>query len=181
MMIGIIAAVVLVVLILVSMYNGLIKSNVRVDNAWAQIDVQLQRRNDLIPNLVETVRGYASHEKSTLEAVINARAAALTAKTPGDASKSEGVLGAALGKLLALSEAYPDLKANSNFLSLQSELSNAESRISYARNYYNESVQIFNSKIQSFPTNVFARNLNFTKRDFFVADSAARTAPKVQF
>ena len=148
MFIGIFVIVVLIALILIGMYNGLIRSNVRVDNAWAQIDVQLQRRNDLIPNLVETVKGYAAHEKSTLEAVINARSAALTVKNAADASANEGILGAALSKLLALAEAYPDLKANKNFLSLQEELANTESRISYSRNYYNESVQIFNSKIR---------------------------------
>ena len=177
----IIAIVVLVILYLISLYNSLIRANVRVDNAWAQIDVQLQRRNDLIPNLVESVKGYAAHEKSTFVEVINARAGALKARTPSEISDSEEAISKALGKLLAVAEAYPDLKANSNFMQLQQELANTESRISFARNYFNESVQMFNTKIQTFPTNFFAKQMSFKKREFFEADVASRTSPKIKF
>lgn len=175
----IIVAVVVVIAVLI--YNSLVQSRVRVDNAWAQIDVQLQRRLDLIGNLVETVKGYAAHERQTLEAVISARAKAVSAASPEESSAAQGVLGAALGRLLAVAEAYPDLKANVNFLSLQEELANTESRIAYARNYYNESVQGFNTKISTIPYNFVAGFMSLTPRGFYQGDEAARQAPKVQF
>lgn len=163
------------------MYNSLVRARVRVDNAWAQVQVQLQRRLDLVGNLVETVKAYAAHERQTLEAVITARAAATSANSPAEAAEAQGLLGAALGKLFALAEAYPDLKANVNFLALQEELAGTENRISFARNYYNESVQAYNTKIQTVPFNFFARAFGFTEREFYRGDEAAQSAPRVQF
>jgi LemA protein len=177
------AIIVLILLVVFGIYgfNSIVNAKVRVDAAWAQIDVQLQRRMDLIQNLVETVKGYAAHEKNTLEAVINARAKAISSSTPSSSAANQDLLSQALGKLLILSEAYPELKANSNFLSLQEELSNTESRVAYSRNYYNESVQIYNARISSFPWNFFAGMQSATPREFFVSDSSSRVAPKVQF
>jgi LemA protein len=178
-----IAVVVIVLLIVFSIiqYNAIVQAKVRVDSAWSQIDVQLQRRMDLIGNLVETVKGYANHEKSTLEAVVNARAKAFSSSSPAESATSQNALTHALGKLLMISEAYPDLKANENFLSLQVELSNTEGRVAYSRNYYNESVQIYNTRISSFPSNIYAKMQNATIKEFFVTDEAAYEAPKVQF
>ena len=178
-----IALVVIVLLIIFSIiqYNAIVQAKVRVDSAWSQIDVQLQRRMDLIGNLVETVKGYANHEKSTLEAVVNARAKAVSSSSPAESATSQNLLTQALGKLLMISEAYPDLKANENFLSLQAELSNAEGRVAYSRNYYNESVQIYNTRISSFPSNIYAKMQNATIKEFFITDEAAYVAPKVQF
>lgn len=175
--------VVVVLFIFIAIYgsNSIVHAKVRVDAAWAQIDVQLQRRMDLIGNLVETVKGYASHEKSTLEAVINARAKALSSSTPATSAANQDVLTQALGKLLLLKEAYPELKANTNFLSLQEELSNTEGRVAYSRNYYNESVQLYNTRIATFPWSIFAGSKGATTREFFVSDNASRIAPKVQF
>lgn len=178
-----IALIVIVFLVVFSIiqYNAIVQARVRVDAAWSQIDVQLQRRMDLIGNLVETVKGYANHEKTTLEAVISARAKAVSSSSPAESAANQNMLTQALGKLLMVSEAYPELKANENFLSLQSELSNTEGRVAYARNYYNESVQIYNNKISSFPSNIYANMQNARVKDFFVTDESARTAPKVQF
>jgi len=184
-MIGvIILVVVLVVLVLavVAAYNGLIRRRNQVDNAWSQIDVQLKRRLDLIPNLVETVKGYAAHERETLEAVINARNAAIAAPdTPHDQAQADGMLTGALRQLFALGEAYPDLKANQNFLALQEELTATEGRVAYARQFYNDSVLGYNNKLDQFPTVILAKMFNFARRDYFEADEAARTVPTVEF
>lgn len=165
----------------VLIYNSLVSARVRVDAAWSQIDVQLQRRLDLIQNLVETVKGYAAHEKSTFEAVTQARTAALQSTNPKDVATSQNQVTNALGRLMLLAESYPELKANTNFLALQDELSGTESRISYSRNYYNESVQIFNAKISTFPSNIVAGLMHLLPRTFFEADAGSRTAPRVQF
>lgn len=170
------------VLWLVLSYNGLIRGRNQIENAWAQVDVQLKRRLDLIPNLVETVKGYAAHEKSTLDAVITARNAAVAAPSnPGAQAAADGLLVGTLRQLFALSEAYPDLKANTNFLALQEELSATEGKVSYARQFYNDSVLGYNSKLEQFPTLFLARIFNFDRRDYFEADESARTAPAVQF
>ena len=143
--------------------------------------MQLKRRHDLIPNLVETVKGYAAHEKSTLDAVIQARNAAVAAPTPSAQAAAEGQLTGALRQLFALGEAYPDLKANQNFLALQEELSATEGRVAYARQFYNDSVLEYNNKLQQFPTMYFARMLKFERREYFETDEAARTTPAVEF
>jgi len=178
----ILAIVVLLVIVAIVSYNSLIRSRNQVENSWSQIDVQLKRRIDLIPNLVETVKAYAAHEKETLDAVIRARQAAMAA--PGDphaqAAADSQVTGA-LRQLFALSEAYPDLKANQNFLALQEELSATEGRVAYARQFYNDSVLNYNNKLQAFPTVIFASMLKFDKREYFEADEAAREVPKIGF
>jgi LemA protein len=181
-LIVILVIIVLLVIFAIASYNGLIRGRNQVENAWSQIDVQLKRRIDLIPNLVETVKAYAAHEKDTLDAVIKARNAAMAAPaTPsGQAEANEQVTGA-LRQLFALSEAYPDLKANQNFLALQEELSATEGRVAYARQFYNDSVLGYNNKLQSFPSVFFARLLKFEKREYFEADEASREVPKVQF
>jgi LemA protein len=153
----------------------------RVDNAWAQIDVQLKRRYDLIPNLVETVKGYASHEKETLERVIQARNMAMAATGVEQQGQAENMLTGALKSLFAVAEAYPDLKANQNFMQLQEELTNTEGKIAYARQFYNDSVMSFNTAIQSFPTNVLAGMFGFGEREYFEIEPAAAEAPSVQF
>ncbi len=169
-------------LFVVAAYNGLVRRRNQVDNAWSQIDVQLKRRIDLIPNLIETVKGYAAHEKTTLDAVITARNAAMSAApTPGAQAQADNALTGALRQVFALSEAYPDLKANQNFLALQEELTATEGRVAYARQFYNDSVLGYNNKLQTFPTVVFASMFNFDKREYFEADSADRAVPKVQF
>jgi LemA protein len=173
--------VVLVVIYLVAAYNGLIRRRNQIENAWSQIDVQLKRRHDLIPNLVETVKGYAAHEKETLDAVIRARNAAVAAPTPGAQAAAENQLTGTLRQLFALGEAYPDLKANQNFLALQEELTATEGRVAYARQFYNDSVLGYNNKLQQFPTMFFARMLKFERREYFEVDEAARTAPTVEF
>lgn len=166
---------------LISAYNGLIRKRNQIENAWSQIDVQLKRRLDLIPNLVETVKGYAAHERETLDAVIQARNASVAARTPGEQAKAENVLEGTLNRLFALGEAYPDLKANQNFLALQEELTATEGRVAYARQFYNDSVLDYNNKLQQFPTMYFARMMKFERREYFEADEAARTAPDVSF
>jgi LemA protein len=184
MWIAIIVIVIILVIIavLIGMYNGLIRSRNQIDNAWSQIDVQLKRRLDLIPNLVETVKGYAAHEKSTLDAVIQARNAAVAAPdTPHAQAEADNMLTGALRQVFALSEAYPDLKANQNFLALQEELTATEGRVAYARQFYNDSVLTYNNKIQSVPTNIFANMLNFEAREYFETEDAARVAPTVEF
>jgi LemA protein len=180
----VVAVVVLVLLILVLSYNGLIKTRNRVDNAWSQIDVQLKRRHDLIPNLVETVKGYAAHERQTLEAVTNARANAINASSAGsvaDQAQAENVLSGALKSLFAVAEAYPDLKANQNFLQLQEEVTSTEDRIAYARQFYNDSVLNYNNRIQTFPRNVVANSFKFEKREFFEVAPEETGPVKVQF
>jgi LemA protein len=173
---------VLILVVLVGMYNSLVRLKVQVDNAWADIDVQLKRRYDLIPNLVETVKGYAAHEKGTLEAVISARNRAMTATTPADKAQAENMLSGALKSLFALSEAYPQLRAVESFTALQASLSQIEDAVQNARRYYNAVVRDLNTKIQQFPTNTFANMLGFKLREFFEVTAAAeREAPKVSF
>jgi LemA protein len=176
-----IAVAVLLLLYVIVTYNGLVKLRNRIQNAWAQIDVQLRRRYDLIPNLVETVKGYAAHEKSTFEAVTKARANAINAQGPVDQARAENMITGALKSLFAVSEAYPDLKANQNFLSLQEELSGTEGRISYARQYYNDAVLRMNTKIQSFPSNILAGMFGFKEHEYFEADDTSRGPVSVQF
>jgi LemA protein len=177
----VLVVVVLLVLFLVSAYNGLVKNKNQVESAWAQIDVQLKRRLDLIPNLVETVKGYAAHEKETLEGVIAARNKAMTASTVADQAAADNMITGALNKLFALQEAYPDLKANQNFLNLQEELTGTEGRIAYARQFYNDTVQKYNTKIQTFPTVVIAGVFHFTQREYFEIEETARETPQVSF
>src|SRR5499425_86275 len=178
----ILGVLVLIVIFLIGMYNGLVRLKVQCDNAWADIDVQLKRRYDLIPNLVETVKGYAAHEKGTLEAVINARNRAMSATSPADKAQAENMLSGALKSLFALSEAYPQLRAIESFTSLQNSLSQLEDTIQNARRYYNAVVRDLNTKIQQFPTNIFAGMLGFKPREFFeVASTTEREAPKVSF
>ncbi len=183
-MAGIIILVVLVLLVLfgIGMYNGLVRLKVQCDNAWADIDVQLKRRYYLIPNLVETVKGYAGHEKGTLEAVINARNRAMSATGPADKAQAENMLSGALKSLFALSEAYPQLRAIESFTSLQNSLTQIEDTVQNARRYYNAVVRDLNTKILQFPTNIFAGMLGFKQREFFEVTSAVeREAPKVSF
>src|SRR5437764_6467783 len=171
-MVAVIVIVVLVVLVLLVFwvgYRGLVRRRNQVDNAWSQIDVQLKRRHDLIPNLVETVKGYAAHERGTFEAVTNARANAINATGPTQQAQAENVLSGALKSLFAVAEAYPELKANQNFLSLQEELTSTEDRIAYARQFYNDSVLSYNTQIQRFPTVILAGMFHFEKRDYFDA------------
>ena len=174
--------VVVLVLWFVAAYNGLVNGRNQVKNAWAQIDVQLKRRHDLIPNLVETAKGYVAHERGTLEAVTNARAAAMKAQGAGQAAQAEGLLGSALSKFFAVAEAYPDLKANQNFLAIQEELASTENKIGFARQFYNDSVMSYNTKIQSIPTNIVAGIGHFEKAEFFeLQDATQREVPQVKF
>jgi LemA protein len=174
--------VVVVALLLVALYNRLVRLRNRVDNAWAQVEVQLKRRWDLIPNLVETVKGYAAHERETFEAVTQARANAQQARTPAETAQAEGILGAALGRLLAVAEAYPELQADENFRQLQTELAETENRVAVSRQVYNDAVLTYNNAIQTFPGLAFAGPFNFTIREFFeVEEEAQRGAPVVDF
>ena len=173
--------VVVLGLYLVSLYNGLVKLRNRIENAWAQIDVQLTRRYDLIPNLVESVKGYASHERETFEAVTRARNMALNASGVQEQAEAENMLTGALKSLFAVSEAYPDLKANENFLNLQEELTATEGRIAYARQFYNDTVFKYNTKIQSFPAVFIAGAMRFTAREYFEADDQSRGPVEVSF
>lgn len=177
----VVAVVALLVIYLITAYNGLIRRRNQIENAWSQIDVQLKRRHDLIPNLVETVKGYAAHERETLDAVITARNAAVAAPSPSTQAAAEGQLMGSLRQLFALGEAYPDLKANQNFLALQEELSATEGKVAYARQFYNDSVLEYNNKLQQFPTMYFARMLKFERREYFETDEAARSVPTVEF
>jgi LemA protein len=178
----VLGVVVLVGVIVVVLYNALVRQRNQVDNAWSQVDVQLKRRLDLIPNLVESVKGYASHERATFEAVIAARQVAMSAPAePGPQAAADTVLTGALRQLFALSEAYPDLKANQNFLNLQEELSSTESRVAYARQFYNDSVLGYHNKLDTFPTILIAKIGSFSRREFFEAELDARTPPAVQF
>src|SRR5437879_12828527 len=178
----ILGLLVLLVVLGIGMYNSLVRLKVQTDNAWADIDVQLKRRYDLIPNLVETVKGYAGHEKGTLEAVINARNRAMTATGPGDKAAAENMLSGALKSLFALSEAYPQLRAIESFTSLQNSLSQIEDTVQNARRYYNAVVRDLNTQIQVFPTNLFAGMLGFNTREYFeVSVATEREAQKVSF
>ena len=183
-MIAVIVIIVLVVVLVgavVLSYNGIVRLRNQVDNGWSQIDVQIKRRADLIPNLVETVKGYAAHESGTFEAVVQARNASLTATSPAQAAEAEGPITAALGKLFALAEAYPDLKADANFRQLQEEITSTEDRIAYARQFYNDSVTHFHNKIDTFPGVFVAKMGNFPHRELFEAADSDRAVPKVQF
>ena len=180
-LLAIIAVVVIVALFGVGIYNRLIQLRQMVKNAWSQIDVQLKRRHDLIPNLVNTVKGYAAHEKGTLDAVISARAKATSVTIPADRIKAEGELSSALGRLLAVSEAYPNLKANENFLGLQNELRGTEDRIAFSRQAYNDSVQQYNTVDPNFPVCVARRLFRIQRRTFFETPAEEKEAPKVDF
>jgi LemA protein len=176
---GIIAAAAIA---LVLLYNRFVRLRNRVDNAWAQIEVQLKRRWDLIPNLVETVKGYAAHERETFENVTQARAGAQQAQSPAESAEAEGLLSRALGRLFAVAEAYPELQADENFRELQDELAETENRIAVSRQVYNDTVLTFNNAIQTFPGLVFAGPFGFTTREFFdVEDEAQREPPRVSF
>lgn len=177
----IIVVVVVLACIVAGIYNNMVTLRNRIDNAWQNIDTQLQRRNDLIPNLVETVKGYATHEKGTLEAVVNARNAALSAQTPDAKMAADNVLTGALRQLFAVAEAYPDLKANANFTQLQDTLEDTENKVSYARQSYNDCVLNYNNAIQTFPGNIFAGIFQFRERQGFEAAEASRQAPQVKF
>jgi LemA protein len=174
--------IVLLALILVFAYNGMVKARNKVDESWSGIDVQLKRRHDLIPNLVETVKGYAAHEKSTFDAVVAARNGAVAADGPQAQAAAEGQLNGALGKLFAVAEAYPDLKANQNFLALQNELTDTEDKIQASRRFYNMQVRDLNTKIESVPSNLIAKG-RFEKREFFELENPAaeRAVPNVSF
>ena len=185
MVVGIIIAVVVVLLILfvIVTYNGLVRTRNRIDNAFSQIAVQLKRRHDLIPNLVETVKGYAAHDKGVFESVTQARANAINAQSasPQAQAQAENQLSGALKSLFAVAEAYPDLKANQNFLSLQEEITSTEDKIAYSRQFYNDSVLGYNNRIQSFPANLIAGMGKFPPREYFEGDPEAEGPVKVQF
>jgi len=176
-----IGIVIVIALWLMAIYNGLIKLKNRTDEAWSDIDVQLKRRYDLIPNLISTVKGYAQHEKSLFEKVTQARTAAMGAQGPVDKSQAENMLSGTLKSLFAVSENYPDLKANENFLELQRELSDTENKIQASRRFYNGNVRDFNIKIEVFPNNLVAGMLNFTKRDFFEIEGEEKEPVKAEF
>lgn len=172
---------VVVILAIIFMYNGLIRLKNRVDEAWSDIDVQLKRRYDLIPNLVSTVKGYAAHEKEVFEKVTEARSRAMGAGNAADKAEAENMLSNTLKSLFAVAEAYPDLKANQNFLELQRELTDTEDKIQAARRFYNGNVRDFNTKIEVFPTNVMAGMLGFSKREFFQAKEEEKEVVEVKF
>jgi LemA protein len=177
----VIGVIVLLLLFVVSLYNRFVQLRNRIDNAWAQVDVVLRRRYDLIPNLVETVKGYASHERETFEAVTNARAAASAAKTVQEQGQAENMLTGALRQLFAVAEAYPELRANENFQQLQGEITNTEGQIATARQIYNDTVLNYNNAIQVFPGVLLAGPFGFTSREFLEMEEAARAVPKVDF
>jgi LemA protein len=177
----VVAVVLLIVIFFWATYNGLVKSRLRVQEAWSGIDVQLKRRSSLIPNLVETVKGYAAHERETLDAVTRARAQLDNAKTAGQAAQADNILTGALRSLFAVAEAYPDLKANQNFLELQRELTDTEDKIAYARQFYNSNVQNYNEKIAVFPNVFLARMFGFQESEFFEAEEHAREDVQVSF
>jgi LemA protein len=181
----VVGAIVLIVLYVIFIYNRLVSLRQTVSQSWSDISVQLKQRHDLVPNLVETVKGYAAHERGTLDAVVKARNAAVAASGPADQAKAENMLTGALRQLFALSEAYPDLKANQNFLALQSELSDIENKIAAARRFFNNAVSEYNAAIQQFPAVLLAGTLGFAERTFFELDEAERAAveatPQVKF
>ncbi len=177
-----IAIVVIVIFYFVSIYNSLIGLRNRVKNAWSQIDVQLKRRHDLIPNLIETVKGYMTHERQIMENITKYRSQAMEANTVGEKAQAEGLLSGALGQLRVQVENYPDLKANQNFLALQEELTSTENKISFARQAYNDQVLFYNNKIQMFPSNIIAGMFSFKEEEFFeVEDQKEKEVPKVSF
>lgn len=174
--------VVVIIVAVIGIYNSLVRLRNQVDNAWSQIDVQLKRRHDLIPNLVETAKGYMTHERETFESITKARSQAMGASGVGEASRAEGMLSEALSKFMLVVENYPELKANENFLSLQETLTSTENKIAFARQGYNDQVLFFNNKIQMFPSNLIANSFNFTTREFFeIENEAEREVPKVSF
>jgi LemA protein len=175
--------VVVLVIWVIASYNKLVRQRNQVEASWAQIDVQLKRRYDLIPNLVETVKGYAAHEKGTLDAVIQARNTAVAASnsTPADRANAENAVSQTLGRLFALAEAYPNLKANENFLSLQGELTNTEDKIAYSRQFYNSAVQSYNNATQTIPTNIIAGMMNFKTKEYFETSEGERGPVQVRF
>lgn len=177
----ILVIVILIVLYVISTYNLLVRLRNKVRDGWSQIDVLLKRRADLIPNLVETVKGYAKHEEGTLTAVIEARSKAVGAKTPEEAMKAEGAMTQALSRLFALVESYPSLKANQNFLDLQKSLEETENKITYSRQFYNDNVLNYNNKVEMFPSNLVAGLFKFEKAVFFEASEKDKEVPKVQF
>jgi LemA protein len=181
----ILGIIVLVVVYLIFLYNRLVALRQTVNQSWSDISVQLKQRHDLVPNLVETVKGYASHEKSTFEMVVNARNAAVAAQGPAAQAQAENMLSGALRQLFALAEAYPDLKANQNFLQLQSELADLENKIAASRRFFNNAVQEYNTAIEQFPAVFIARNMGFQSREFFELDESERAAvqapPQVKF
>ncbi|MEO5927219.1 MAG: LemA family protein [Patescibacteria group bacterium] len=177
----ILIAVAVIALWAVMVYNGLVTLKNRTDEAWSDIDVQLKRRYDLIPNLVETVKGYATHESGTFEKVTQARNMAMGAKTVAEHAAAENMLSSTLKSLFAVSEAYPELKANSNFLDLQQQLTDTEDKIQASRRFYNGNVRDFNTKLQVFPTNMIGSMLGFTKRDFFEISDGEKANPQVKF
>ncbi|HST25245.1 MAG TPA: LemA family protein [Gaiellaceae bacterium] len=183
LIVGIVVAVVVVLFlfILVGMYNGLVRKRNRAENAWAQVDVQLKRRHDLIPNLVETVKGYAAHERGTFDEVTQARTAAQQAQGPQAQAQAENVLTQALGKLFAVAENYPTLRATENFQQLQAQLSDTESNIAIARQVYNDTVLTYDNALQTLPTSIIAGMFNFRSREYFQADDGDRAAPQVSF
>ena len=182
-MVWIILAIIAVIIIaIIGMYNGLVQSKMKVDNAWSQIDVQLQRRFDLIPNFIETVKGYMAHEKETFEKIAEIRTSWASAGSVSEKANLDGELSTALKTIMAVSESYPELKANENFLALSEELRNTENKISFSRQFYNDAVTMYNTKLQVFPSNIIAGMFNFTARDLFAAESdEARKNVKVDF
>ena len=178
----VIGVIALLAIFIVAQYNRLVRLNISVDEAFAQIEVQLKRRADLIPNLVETVKGYATHEQSTFDAVVSARAKATSATGVADVAAADGMLTQALRGLLAVAEAYPDLKASTNFLALQEELSTTENKVAFARQFYNDNVRNLNTAVKTIPTSFFAGFAKVTEREFYeVEDPQSRNAPKVTF
>jgi LemA protein len=176
-----IGLVVLVALFFLFIYNSLVRKRNAVDNSWAQIEAALQRRHDLIPNLVEAVKGYAKHEQDTFEKVTKARGAAQAAKTPEAAAPAEGILGGLIGRLMVVAEQYPELRATENFQQLQNKLSETEDQIQITRRVYNDTVQTYNTAIQVFPPSIVANAANFTKREFFDAPKDSEATPEVKF
>jgi LemA protein len=178
----VLAIIVVLILGVIGIYNGLVQKRIRCREAWSQIDVQLKRRYDLIPNLVNTVKGYASHEKETLERVIQARNQAISASGVAEQAAAENMLSGALRQLFALSEAYPNLKANENFAQLQEELTSTENKIAFSRQHYNDSVAVYNMACEQFPSNIFAGMFGFKQNEYFeLEEPAARQVPKVEF
>ena len=178
----ILAIIIVLIVAIISLYNGLVKSKIKVDNAWSQIDVQLQRRFDLIPNFIETVKGYMNHESETFEKITKLRTSWADAKSVSEKADLDNQLSTALKTIMAVSENYPDLKANQNFSELSEELRNTENKISFSRQFYNDTVTIYNTKLQVFPSNIIAGMFNFTPRDLFKAESdEARKNVKVDF
>lgn len=181
-LIVLIAILVLVVFPVIAIYNGLVRLRNQVKNAWSQIDVQLKRRHDLIPNLVETVKGYMTHERETLQNITDARSRAVSATGVAQTAQAESALTRALGQFYAVMENYPDLKANQNFLGLQEELSSTENKIGFARQFYNDQVMQYNTKLETFPSNLVGTTFNFEPAQFFeIEDAAERAVPKVSF